>query len=80
MCAVRSALIALACTWFTGVCAQEAAPPPGPDLEFLEYLGAWAEEDDEWIAIEVWEKDESAAPDDDRDASGKQKDGDDEDE
>jgi hypothetical protein len=80
MCAVRSALIALACTGFTGVRAQEAEPPPGPGLEFLEYLGAWAEEDDEWIAIEEWEKGESAAPDDDRDASEKQKDGDDEDE
>ena len=40
--------------------AQEAdpdAPEPGPDLDFLEYLGAWAEDDDEWLAIEEWQKD-----------------------
>ena len=33
---------------------------PGPDLDFLEYLGAWAEEDDEWLAIEEWQKDNGA--------------------
>ena len=32
-------------------------PEPGPELDFLEYLGAWAEEDDEWLAIEEWQKD-----------------------
>lgn len=77
---VRSVLLALGCSWLMGVQAQEAEPPPVPDLDFLEYLGAWAEDDDEWIAIEEWQKDERAAPGDDRDASGKQKDGDDEDE
>jgi hypothetical protein len=36
--------------------AQEAAEVPPPDLDFLEYLGAWAEDDDEWLAIEEWQK------------------------
>jgi len=38
--------------------AQEAAPPP--ELDFLEYLGAWAGDDDEWLAIEEWQKDNGA--------------------
>jgi hypothetical protein len=62
---VRSALLALGCWWLTGADAQETEQPPGPDLEFLEYLGTWAEEDDEWLAIEEWEKDEVAEPDSD---------------
>ena len=40
-------------------------PEPGPELDFLEYLGAWAEEDDEWLAIEEWEKDNGAEPEED---------------
>ncbi len=36
--------------------AQEAGEVPPPDLDFLEYLGAWAEDDDEWLAIEEWQK------------------------
>ena len=52
-------MLALGCCWLTGLAAQEAEPEPepGPDLDFLEYLGAWAEEDDEWLAIEEWQKD-----------------------
>ena len=77
---IRSVVLVLGCSWLTGIQAQEAKQPV-PDLEFLEYLGAWADEDDEWLAIEEWEKDEeSTAPDDERDASGKQEEGDDEDE
>ena len=50
--------------------AQEPEPAePGPDLDFLEYLGAWAEEDDEWLAIEEWQKDNAAAPDEDPEGS-----------
>ena len=44
-----------------------ATPPPGraedaaaPDLAFLEYLGSWQGDDDEWIAIKEWDQD--AAP------------------
>ena len=58
-----SAVLALGC-WLAGAQAQESQPEqepePGPDLDFLEYLGAWAEEDDEWLAIEEWEKDNKA--------------------
>jgi hypothetical protein len=36
---------------------QETEPPPGPELDFLEYLGAWAEDDEEWLAIEEWRRD-----------------------
>lgn len=45
--------------WIAGAHTQEVeeAPEPGPDLDFLEYLGAWAEDDDEWLAIEEWQKD-----------------------
>ena len=75
---VRSFVLVLGCSWLTGE-AQEAKQP-APDLDFLEYLGAWADEDDEWLAIEEWEKDEITAPDDERDASEEQKEGDDEDE
>ena len=55
---VRAAVLALGCCWLTAAPAQEAEPEaPGPDLDFLEYLGAWAEEDDEWLAIEEWQRD-----------------------
>lgn len=55
----RTLLALGGCWWVTGAYAQETeeAPEPGPDLEFLEYLGAWAEDDDEWLAIEEWQKD-----------------------
>lgn len=41
------------------------APPPrsappksaAPDLAFLEYLGSWQGDDDEWIAIKEWDQD-----------------------
>ena len=45
------------CWWLAGAAAQEAEREPVPDLDFLEYLGAWAGEDDEWLAIEEWRKD-----------------------
>jgi len=57
--------------------AQEAEQPPAPDLDFLEYLGAWAATDDEWLAIEEWQKDNGSregddADEDDDDADDKQ--------
>jgi len=66
--AFSRAALALACCWLAGAHAQERergrepprAQPPAPDLDFLEYLGAWAEGDDEWLAIEEWRKDLSA--------------------
>lgn len=42
--------------WLAGAAAQEADDAVVPDLDFLEYLGAWAGEDDEWLAIEEWRK------------------------
>jgi len=58
--------LALGCWWRTGARAQETeSPPEGPDLEFLEYLGSWAEEDDEWLAIEELRKDNAEDVDQD---------------
>jgi hypothetical protein len=62
---IKGALLLLGCSWLTGRRAQEGEPergrgPPSPDLDFLEYLGTWAEGDDEWLAIEEWRKDLSA--------------------
>ena len=38
---------------------RPAAPPKNavPDLAFLEYLGSWQGDDDEWLAIKEWEQD-----------------------
>ena len=67
---VRAAVLALGCCWVAATPAQETEPAaPSPDLDFLEYLGAWAEEDDEWLAIEEWQKDNAAAPDEDPEGS-----------
>ena len=60
---LRSALLALVLSSITATRAQEAGPErreAAPDLDFLEYLGAWAEDDDEWLAIEEWRKDNAA--------------------
>ena len=70
--AIRAALLVLGCWWLAAGRAQEVErPPPGepavPDLDFLEYLGAWAEEDDEWLAIEEWRKDNAADAEDPKD-------------
>ncbi len=54
-------MLALGC-WLGGAQAQEAEEAPGPDLDFLEYLGTWAEDDEEWLAIEEWENGSSAKP------------------
>jgi hypothetical protein len=45
--------------------APPRPPPPksslpksaAPDLEFLEYLGSWQGDDDEWLAIKEWDQD-----------------------
>jgi hypothetical protein len=52
--------------WLAGAAAQEADDAAVPDLDFLEYLGAWAGEDDEWLAIEEWRK---GNPEDDGEAA-----------
>lgn len=61
---IKAALLLLGCSWVTGIRAQEVEPEPrqqpAPDLDFLEYLGTFAEEDEEWLAIEEWRKDLAA--------------------
>jgi hypothetical protein len=39
--------------------APKNAPPrnAAPDVAFLEYLGSWQGDDDEWIAIKEWDQD-----------------------
>jgi hypothetical protein len=63
-------LCAVGGLWFArAVHAQEAkpaptppvAPPTTPDLDFLEYLGAWQENDEEWLVSEQWQKDRADA-------------------
>jgi hypothetical protein len=76
---LRLAIVALASS-LASVEAQDAErQEPGPDLDFLEYLGAWAEEDDEWLAIEEWQKDNGTEPEKDSEESERQRDDDDED-
>lgn len=75
---VAPALLVLGCGWLVGAMAQEAEEQTGPDLDFLEYLGAWAEDDDEWLAIEEWEKDQAEPRDEEPEAPEQEKDDDDE--
>ena len=35
--------------------------PATPDLDFLEYLGTWQENDEEWLVSEQWQKDRAGA-------------------
>jgi hypothetical protein len=46
--------------WLVAAHAQDADAEAGPDLDFLEYLGAWAGDDEEWLAIEEFRKDSDA--------------------
>ena len=47
-------LAALASFLATGARAADEAP----DLDFLEYLGSWSGDDEEWIAVSEWERKE----------------------
>jgi hypothetical protein len=38
----------------------DAAADDAPDLAFLEYLGSWQADDDEWLLIAEWHEDEAA--------------------
>ena len=74
---VRAAMLALG--WvFSSAEAQDAVREPEADLDFLEYLGTWAEEDDEWLAIEEWQKDNGAGPGEDAGRAEPERDHDDE--
>ena len=76
---VAAAALALA-SWMAGAQGQEAETEPPPDLDFFEYLGTWAEDDDEWLAIEEWQKDEGAEPGEDREGSETEREDEDDDE
>jgi len=76
---ITAALIGALC-FVRGAAAQPPpAPPPArampprpppknavPDLEFLEYLGSWQGDDEEWLAIKEWDQDGAS-----KDAAGK---------
>ena len=66
---IAATLIGALC-FVRGAAAQPPpAPPPHspprpavpknavPDLAFLEYLGSWQGDDDEWLAIKEWDQD-----------------------
>jgi hypothetical protein len=79
--AARPALLLLGCWWLAVIGAQEVEPerPEAvPDLDFLEYLGAWVEDDDEWLAIEEWRKDDAVDSEKDAEKSESERDDDDE--
>jgi hypothetical protein len=42
--------------------AGAADEPAAPELDFLEYLGSWQAEDEEWVIEVGWEEDEEVAP------------------
>jgi hypothetical protein len=42
--------------------ARPADEPAAPELDFLEYLGSWQAEDEEWVIEAGWEEDEEVAP------------------
>jgi hypothetical protein len=69
--------------WHAAAQAQQEDPETAPDLDFLEYLGAWAEDDDEWLAIEEWHKGNAAEKEDEegkRDRKGPERERNDDDE
>lgn len=74
----RCTLLALGGSWWVGVAGAQEAPPAPPDLDFLEYLGAWAAEDDEWLAIEEWHKGNPGEAEDADEGDAEQDDEDDE--
>jgi len=59
-------VIALGGICFSG--AVQAQESDAPDLDFLEYLGSWQAEDDEWLVIEEWQKD-NAGKDEEQDSN-----------
>ena len=42
---------------------KDAAKDAAPDLAFLEYLGSWQGDDDEWLAIKEWDQDNAPKKD-----------------
>jgi hypothetical protein len=61
---MRNVAIALGGLWLArAACAQAPAADEPPDLDFLEYLGSWQDDDDAWLAIEEWNKADGQRPD-----------------
>ena len=63
---VAATLCAVGELWFAWAAhAQDTKPAPTqatpPDLDFLEYLGAWQENDEEWLVSEQLQKDRAGA-------------------
>lgn len=59
---VAATLCALGGLWLARAApAQDAKAAPPPDLDFLEYLGAWQDNDYEWLISEQWQKDRAGA-------------------
>lgn len=40
--------------------ADDSVEADDPDVDFLEYLGSWQDNDEEWLIVSEWEPDESA--------------------
>lgn len=61
---VAATLCAVGGLWLARAAhAQDGKPSPSapPDLDFLEYLGAWPGNDEEWLVSEQWQKDRVGA-------------------
>ena len=56
----RRLLLAVGISAWLGAAANAQEEP---DLSFLEYLGTWQEDDEEWLAVEDWEPPADAASD-----------------
>ena len=58
---MRKLALAIGGFWLArAACAQAPSEEPPPDLDFLEYLGSWQDDDDAWLAIEEWDNDNAA--------------------
>lgn len=74
----RTLVVLGGCWWAASAAAQDAERDSAPELDFLEYLGAWAEEDDEWLAIEEWQKGAAERDKDAKESDAERNDEDDE--
>jgi len=56
-------LVGIAAAGLAGSPSAPAEESEEPDLEFLEYLGSWQAQDDEWVIAAEWESDEAGEAD-----------------
>jgi hypothetical protein len=77
---LAAAVIALGGVWLAPAAqAQSADSETAPDLDFLEYLGSWLADDDEWWELAEWDKSQKERPkgeDRDKDDAQDDEDGD----